>query len=47
MNRILMILDSDIHEKFSKLSNERYKYITNKQYEDLDRLIDYLYDIKR
>lgn len=44
MNRILMILNPDIHAKYSKLSLERYDVITKKQNEDLDRLIDYLYN---
>ena len=45
MNRILMILDKDIHDKYSTLSKERYVLITNRQNEDLDRLIDYIYNV--
>jgi len=43
MNRILMILQDDIHKKYSLYAKERYEIITQKQNEDLDRLIDYLY----
>lgn len=43
MNRILMILDDEVHTKYSQLGRERYELITKKQNEDLDRLIDYIY----
>ena len=46
MNRILMIIDNEIHNKYSLLGKERYKIITTKQNEDLDNLINYIYDIK-
>jgi len=46
MNRILMIIEPEWHEKYSKLAKERYAYITKKQQADLDRLIDYIYNFK-
>lgn len=46
MNRILMILQDDIHKKYSLYAKERYEIITQKQNEDLDRLIDFLYSTK-
>lgn len=45
MNRILQILDEETHEKYSRLSHQRYDLITKKQNEDLDRLIDYIYGL--
>lgn len=46
MNRILMILDSDVHQKYSKLALERYQVIEEKQHEDVDKLIDYILNIE-
>lgn len=43
MNRILMINNENIYHKLSEKSLERYKYITYKQNEDLESLIDYIY----
>lgn len=46
MNRIIQILDRDTYYKYSKLASERYNFITKKQNEDLDKLIDYIYNFK-
>ena len=45
MNRILQILDGNVHAMYSRLAKERYEIITKRQNEDLDKLIDYIYDI--
>lgn len=45
MNRIILILDDKIHKQYSELALERYDFITKKQNEDLDRLIDYIYSL--
>ena len=47
MNRILMILDTEVHTRYSQLGRERYELITKKQNEDLDRLIDYIYNFQK
>ncbi len=44
MNRILMITDDNCHQRIASLSLEQYSKITNKQKEDLDKLIDFLYN---
>ena len=44
MNRILMMTDTNIHNKLKNKSLSQYKMITKKQKEDLDKLIDYIYD---
>ncbi|MBR4325170.1 MAG: glycosyltransferase family 4 protein [Bacteroidales bacterium] len=44
MNRILMITDDNLYKKMSSLSLEQYKIIKARQDEDLDKLIDYLYN---
>lgn len=46
MNRILMIVNEDVHDTFSKKSLERYEMISKKQKEDLDNLVNYLYNVK-
>lgn len=46
MNRIIQILDLDTHDKYSKLGLERYGFITQKQNEDLEKLIDYIYNFE-
>lgn len=43
MNRVLMILNKDVHQDYSLKARERYQYITKKQISDLDKLIDYIY----
>lgn len=45
MNRIMMILDPEVHDKYSKLALERYRVIERKQHEDVDGLIDYIFAI--
>lgn len=45
MSRILLVCREEIHQLLSERAKMRYKYITEKQFEDLDRLIDYTYDI--
>lgn len=45
MNRILMILNPNIHQKYSKLAKQRCEEITQKQIKDLDGLIDYIYGL--
>lgn len=47
MNRILLILKEDVYNKFSELGVERFNYITQKQNEDLDRLVDFIYNFKQ
>jgi glycosyltransferase involved in cell wall biosynthesis len=44
MNRILMVTDENVHNKLKNKSLNRYKFITQKQNEDLDKLIDYIYE---
>lgn len=46
MNRIQLILCSDIHQKYSVLGKERESMIAEKQQKDLDGLIDYIFNIK-
>lgn len=46
MNRILMILDEKKHWYYSQQGRERYRVVTQRQHEDLDRLIDYIYNYK-
>ncbi len=43
-NRILMILEPNIHNHYEELSKQRYDLITKKQNEDLDGLIKYLFN---
>ena len=43
-NRILMILQPEIYNHYTKLSNQRYDFITKKQNEDLNRLVEYLFN---
>lgn len=45
MNRILIVLNKDVHDEYSKKAIERYHYIKSLQNRDLDRLIDYMYSI--
>ena len=42
-NRILMILDKDIHSNYSIYSLKQFEIIKNKQNEDLNKLIEYIY----
>lgn len=42
MNRMLMMMNTDIHEKYSKEGHEQFLKIQRKQKEDLDGLIDYI-----
>ncbi len=44
MNRILQITDLETHSKYSKLAFEQFKIIKKRQDEDLDKLIDYIYN---
>lgn len=44
-NRIIRICNIDTHNAYSAKSRDRYKFILNKQIQDLDSLIDYIYDI--
>lgn len=44
MNRILLMKDPDIHEKYSKLAIEQFGRIKERQDRDLDKLIDYIYN---
>ena len=44
MNRILMVTDTNVYDTLKKKSLERYSIITKKQDEDLDKLIDYIYE---
>lgn len=46
MNRIIQIIDKDIHEDYSIMAKDRYDIITKQQNQDLDRLIDYIYSFK-
>jgi len=46
MNRIIQIIDKDIHEDYSIMAKDRYYIITKQQNQDLDRLIDYIYSFK-
>ena len=46
-NRIIRICDLETHNAYSEKAMERYKYILKKQTEDLDLLIDYIYDIRK
>ena len=43
MSRILMIMEEEIHKKYSLLSKSRFEVINKKQQEDTDRLIDYIF----
>lgn len=47
MNRILQILDENTHAQYSQLARERYELITKRQKEDLDKLIDYIYNFEK
>lgn len=47
MNRILQILEKETYVKYSQLARERYDLITKKQNEDLDKLIDYIYNFEK
>lgn len=42
MNRMLMMMESDIHEEFAKRSLAQYKKISERQHRDLELEIDYL-----
>lgn len=44
-NRILMLLNKDIYNSLSTKSIERYKIISTKQVQDLDKLIDFVFKI--
>lgn len=44
-NRILMLLNKDIYNSLSTKSIERYKIISTKQAQDLDKLIDFVFKI--
>ena len=46
MNRILQMTNEQVHDQYSKRSLLQFKYITDIQMRDLDRLIDYLYQEK-
>ena len=45
MSRILMMVEPNIHSKYSELGRQRYMMITDRQNADLDGLIDYIYSI--
>ena len=45
MSRILLILDKSCRDTFSQKAKDRYIEITNRQGEDLNALVDYLYAI--
>lgn len=42
--RIIQILDVNVHELMAKKGNERFVEIQQRQKEDLDKLIDYIYE---
>ena len=42
MNRMLMIMDDNLHYEYSQKALLRYSEIKRKQDEDLNRLIDYI-----
>lgn len=42
MNRLLMIMRTDIHDDFSNKGIAQYQYIKDRQNKDLDMLIDYI-----
>lgn len=44
-NRILMLLNTTIYSTLSARSLNRYQIISNKQVQDLDKLIDYIFKI--
>ena len=41
-NRLLMLLNEDIYKEMSQMSLDRYKYVQQKQTQDLNKLIDYI-----
>lgn len=43
MNRIVSLTDEKVYSSRSDMSFKRYEYITNRQGEDLDKLIDYIF----
>ena len=43
MSRILMIIDDKIHLKYEALARERFDFISRKQFDDTDKLIDYIF----
>ncbi len=45
MARIIRICDDSIYDDFSKRALNRYAFITSRQNEDLDRLIDFVYGL--
>lgn len=46
MNRILQLTDSKIHVYYQEKAKRRYKEVFERQQEDLDGLIDYMYNFK-
>ena len=44
-NRILMITNDNIYKEMSSRAYRRFEIIRNKQIEDLDKLVDYIYNI--
>lgn len=45
MARIIRICDGSIYDDYSKRALDRYAVITNRQREDLDKLIDFIYGL--
>jgi glycosyltransferase involved in cell wall biosynthesis len=43
-NRILMILNGDIYKTYSQRAKDRFYTIYEKQKQDLDDLIDYIFE---
>lgn len=44
MNRIISLSDENEHMKRSEMALNRYRYITKRQNDDLDKLIDYIFN---
>ena len=42
MNRMMMMMDPEKHEEFSRRGYERYLKVSERQRRDLDSLIDYI-----
>ena len=42
MNRMMMMMEPDVHEEFSKRAKERYLKVHERQVRDLDGLIRYI-----
>ena len=46
MNRIIKISIPDIHAEYSERAKKRYADVYRRQKEDLDGLVDFIYDYK-